>query len=677
MQDQTSEKFGFPSAAGRREFFQGFLDQVVKTTHAEIGIAWDCSSHPVQPICQVLADESGNANLPISRELHDKIVNQASSQKDSMVFLRQGDKETNSERPALLFGKIHRNNEVVLVEFVLSAKPDEEQNKKLLAELNRICQEASNSGDPTNQPVEAAPQSVDDSTLDHSFIQPNSEQLSNFTQEIHSDLDYRKTIMTVANETQRLLDCDRVSVVIREGNRFKVQAISGQPSVNRRSKPVKLLSRLATKTIKTRQAFWFPGESDQIPPQIAEPLNEYLDLSATRSIAILPVSREAFREDINPDATPPNMEPLAGLIVEHCKYAWEFAQVQNSIESAHNHAATAIRNSINHKSLFLYPIWRTLGKSKILTSAQNLPKTLAALGLGMLLLLLLLFYPAEFVLHCDGVLLPEQRQKVFAEMDGNVSQIFAVEGASVDVGAPLLELQNEQHLIRLEEVRGQIKGLEARLQTLESMAIAGLNEGSQGTNDESMKALQTQITTLQKTQSILESESDKLQVTSPLQGKIITWNINERLEDRPVQTGQLLMEVADVDGSWEIELNVPDRKLGHLLRALKQAQNTEQQNTEQQNTEDSERVSVTYQLAAEPGHNLTGTIKHVASATQLVNQQNGLKVLVEVDADEIITSRQTRSTVSAKIHCGTRPLGYVWFHEAAEFVQSKILFRIW
>ena len=157
--------------------------------------------------------------------------------------------------------------------------------------------------------------------------------------------------------------------------------------------------------------------------------------------------------------------------------------------------ATAIRNSINHKSLFLYPIWRTLGKSKILTSAQNLPKTLAALGLGMLLLLLLLFYPAEFVLHCDGVLLPEQRQKVFAEMDGNVSQIFAVEGASVDVGAPLLELQNEQHLIRLEEVRGQIKGLEARLQTLESMAIAGLNEGSQGTNDESMKALQTQITT--------------------------------------------------------------------------------------------------------------------------------------------------------------------------------------
>ena len=31
--------------------------------------------------------------------------------------------------------------------------------------------------------------------------------------------------------------------------------------------------------------------------------------------------------------------------------------------------------------------------------------------------------------------------------------------------------------------------------------------------------------------------------------------------------------------------------------------------------------------------------------------------------------------VSAKIDCGRRSLGYVWFHDVLEFIQTKILFR--
>jgi hypothetical protein len=31
--------------------------------------------------------------------------------------------------------------------------------------------------------------------------------------------------------------------------------------------------------------------------------------------------------------------------------------------------------------------------------------------------------------------------------------------------------------------------------------------------------------------------------------------------------------------------------------------------------------------------------------------------------------------VKAKIHCGRAPIGYVWFHELWEFIQSRILFR--
>ncbi len=34
------------------------------------------------------------------------------------------------------------------------------------------------------------------------------------------------------------------------------------------------------------------------------------------------------------------------------------------------------------------------------------------------------------------------------------------------------------------------------------------------------------------------------------------------------------------------------------------------------------------------------------------------------------------ATVTAKVYCGRRSLGYVWFHDLLAFVQSRILFRV-
>jgi hypothetical protein len=34
------------------------------------------------------------------------------------------------------------------------------------------------------------------------------------------------------------------------------------------------------------------------------------------------------------------------------------------------------------------------------------------------------------------------------------------------------------------------------------------------------------------------------------------------------------------------------------------------------------------------------------------------------------------ATATAKVHCGRRAIGYVWFHDLIDFVRAKILFRI-
>ena len=50
-------------------------------------------------------------------------------------------------------------------------------------------------------------------------------------------------------------------------------------------------------------------------------------------------------------------------------------------------------------------------------------------------------------------------------------------------------------------------------------------------------------------------------------------------------------------------------------------------------------------------------------------------VRVAIDKEEL-PQRRPGATVTAHVHCGKRPLGYVWLHEAIAFVQSKILFRL-
>ena len=56
-------------------------------------------------------------------------------------------------------------------------------------------------------------------------------------------------------------------------------------------------------------------------------------------------------------------------------------------------------------------------------------------------------------------------------------------------------------------------------------------------------------------------------------------------------------------------------------------------------------------------------------------------MLVRVSFDqnrlrEVVADPKIGDTATAKIHCGKRAIGYVWFHDLVDFIRAKILFRI-
>ena len=70
-----------------------------------------------------------------------------------------------------------------------------------------------------------------------------------FARASHESLDLKETAYIVANEGRRLIGCDRVSVAIKKGRKCKVQAISGQDTIENRSNIVSALNNLATRVV--------------------------------------------------------------------------------------------------------------------------------------------------------------------------------------------------------------------------------------------------------------------------------------------------------------------------------------------------------------------------------------------------------------------------------------------
>jgi hypothetical protein len=115
------------------------------------------------------------------------------------------------------------------------------------------------------------------------------QQSDQFARLVHDNLDLRDTAYTIANEGRRLIECDRVSVATMKGGKTKVIAISGQDSIENRSSIVQALNLLATRVVRSGEPLWYDGSTEDLPPQIEEAIEDYVDLSHGRTVTVMPL----------------------------------------------------------------------------------------------------------------------------------------------------------------------------------------------------------------------------------------------------------------------------------------------------------------------------------------------------------------------------------------------------
>ena len=171
----------------------------------------------------------------------------------------------------------------------------------------------------------------------------------------------------------------------------------------------------------------------------------------------------------------------------------------------------------------------------------------------------------------------------------------------------------------------------------------------------------TQKASLDERYALLVAQKADLRVESPISGQVATWDVAGLLGNRPVERGQALLSVADTAGPWQLELLVPDRRIGHVKSAQQKL---------------APQLDVTFMLATDPARSYQGRVKQVAMTSE-VEPEIGAAVKVDVSIERsALAEPRPGATVVARIHCGRRSLGYVWLHEVWEFIQSRILFRL-
>ncbi len=129
-------------------------------------------------------------------------------------------------------------------------------------------------------------------------------QLEDFTRVVHASLDPRETAYTIANEGRRLIECDRVSVAIRKGKKCVIEAISGQDLFDKRSNIVRLLGKLATAVVASGDTVWYTGDTRDLPPQVEDAVQEYVDEAHSKTVAVMPLERPRRRKMMSTASVP-------------------------------------------------------------------------------------------------------------------------------------------------------------------------------------------------------------------------------------------------------------------------------------------------------------------------------------------------------------------------------------
>lgn len=640
-------------------FFREFLRRVVAGLGATAGAAW-------------LIDESGRLTIKSEVNLADtgfyeepeailknqRLLSDVISTAEARIFSAEGESDVHlpTDNLIVVAALTIRKKPVGVVEIFQRSNAPRQAHAGYLQFVEQM------SGYASHYLAEREKANQTDASLEV------WEEVDQFVQQLHRSLDLSEVGATVVNDGRQLLNADRVSLAMQYGKKTVIEAINGQDKVNKRANTVRLLSKLANKTLSMRETFIYSGAVDAIPPQIEEPLADYLQESGSRMIMIVPLF-EPEKVVKNNDELMGNVKDtprklIGGLIIEQITDSQPRPHLENRADLLADHIASGIANSRNYESIFLMPLWRFIGRCFAALRGKTLVKTLVIIALLVAVGVTLAMVPYEYRVNCDGRLMPTTQREVFTNWEGEVVAIHVESGQRVKKGDLLIEIRNEDLKAQAVETENKLNELRLSLLAVNAQLQAG-NSNKRPTEDiinlrGKLNETRTQIFGTEKHLEILRDRLDKLNVKAPIDGVVTTFQIEQLLINRPVQRGELLLEIMDPNGPWQLELDVEEKRMGHILRAAEKKGDI--------------GLPVEFILATSNELTYEGEVTEISTRANSSEESGSIVETYATFDKEKLPLLRIGAEVSAKIDCGQRSLFYVLFGDVVETTRRYFWF---
>lgn len=651
------------------DFYRGFLPRVVSAMAAVGGAVWtrtDGGQFRVE--FQVDLAETGLDASPQDRAQHAALLKSVVDDKRAMLVSPRGSSSTGSGggNPTALLAVVAPlivdEEPLAVVEIFQRPGGAPNTERGYLRFLLQMCDLAC--GYLKSRQLR---QIQDNQSL--------SRELGSLVAALYRSLDVRETSYAIANEGRRLIGCDRLSLAIRYGHRCQIVAVSGLDSLDRRAAQVTGLSRLAQAVLRMREPLWSAGDDAELPSQIQKPLQAYLDQSHARLVAVIPLQQPARDVTIDGEAsgrpTANEGSPIGALIVEQFTEARAPESLKARSEVVARHSSAALSNAIEHSSLFLLPLWKAIGQIFWLFRGRAAPATLLTIIAIAGFIYALATVQTDFEIAARGKLQPMERREIFAPLDGQVKNLPVEHGQIVEAGALLAELTNTDLDLELAALLGRQTTNQERQAALSRALLdnkggaARLNPADENRLSGEMLQLRQEAENIERELTLVREKQQQLKIIAPQRGQVVTWKVRDLLLQRPVTRGQGLLTLANPDGPWELELYLPERRLVHVQNALASRRREPPVNRP---------LDVTFIVSSHPGQTFHGNVVEIEQAAE-VRSDKGNCVLVRVAIDKNrLPPLKDQTTVTAKLNCGRASVGYDWFCDLIETVQTKVLF---
>jgi len=652
------------------DYYGEFLQRVLTAVAAPAGAVWVRTPQGhLQLQYQINIRQAGLDRSETDRQTHDELLRLAAQMaRPQMIPPRSGTGPTEEGKPApgnptdyvILLAPILVDKQVAgLVEVWQDADRNPNAQQGFLQFITRMAELASSY--TRNHQLRSM---VGQQTL--------WTQLESFARQIHGSLNPMEVGYHVANEGRRLIDCDRVSVAQRRGKKTHIEAISGADVVEKRSNLVRLMATLFDKVLVWGEKLIYQGtKDDSLPPAVLQALDAYLAESNSKLLVVLPLKDERETESKKP--------PRSGLMMECFDPAQSPEQLVARLEVVGRHAASALYNAAEHRRIPMRFVWQPLAKVQEGLGGKARAIILSIAAAVFLLILIMVLVPYPLKMDSKGQLVPKNRNYIYAPVEGKIDHFIVEPGQTVMKDQPLILMHDTSLEERMQKLESEIAAAQQKELALDQEFVNAKPEQRLNLSTERESEVITRDFKTRELNAIRDRvhavpgmKAGYFQVVSPIDGVVLNQSFREELTGKGVKPNEPILRVGDKEGSWEIELKIPQKHIGQILRAFEHNQ--------------TDHLDVDLILKSLPTRTYKGILyrKDVGGEANPNREDTSdaepvVVAYVQIEGEGIKDPLPkellvTGTEVAAKVRCGPHAMGYSLFYGVWEFFYEKVVF---